>query len=609
MYASVRKIVLVVVIASGILAGSLPLGLDRSRPAAAEAPGWETYYEQSGCTATPRYDETIAYCKRLAGASPWVTFESFGTSPEGRDLPLVIADKDGFFSPGAAHRAGKAVLLVQACIHAGECDGKDAGLTLLRDIVISKKWPGLLDHVTLLFIPIFNVDGHERFGPYNRINQNGPKEMGWRVTAQNLNLNRDYLKADAPEMQAWLRLFTKWFPDFFIDCHVTDGADYQYVVTYLIDVFGTLDPGLTRWCRDVYVRTVEPAMAEAGFPLSPYVSFRTDHDPLSGLAAWITPPRLSHGYATIQNRPGLLIETHMLKDYRTRVSGTYEMVKQTMAVLNAEHAALTDLIRRADAYVSSSAFREAPFPIAYRLLPDSVMIDFLGVAYTKVKSDLTGGDWYQWSDKPVTMKIPYFTHYEPSKTIDVPEAYIIPVEWTAAIDRLAMHGIAFERLISPAVIPVQSYRFEGAAWQEQPYEGRHAARYQVLPLAETRSFPAGSAVVPMNQRAARVVIHLLEPEGPDALVRWGFFDAIFEQKEYTESYVMEKMARAMLSSDPDLKKEFEEKKAGDAEFASDPRAILNWFYRHTPYWDDRMDVYPIGKIMDRAALESLEYAK
>lgn len=578
-------------------------------PAAAEESGWTTWYEQSGCTATPRYEETIAYCRRLADASPWVSYESFGISPQGRELPLVIADKDGCFSPAAARRAGKIVLLVQACIHAGESDGKDAGLMLLRDIAISKIRPDLLDNVTLLFIPIFNVDGHERFGPYNRINQNGPAEMGWRVTARNLNLNRDYLKADAPEMQAWLRLFAAWLPDFFVDCHVTDGADYQYVVTYGLDIFGTMDPGLTRWSRDVFLKSIEASMAAAGFPVSPYVYFRGGHDPRSGLATWITPPRLSHGYSTIQNRPGLLVETHMMKDYRTRVAGTYEILKQTMAVLNAEHTALRDLVRGADEFVSGRAFREAPFPIEYTPSPDSVMIDFLGTEFTKVRSELTGGDWYRWGEKPMTMKIPYFSRYEPSKWISVPEAYVIPAEWTEVIDRLAMHGIAFERLEAPAAIPVHSYRFEAAAWQEQPHEGRHTARYEVLPMEEIRVFPAGSAVVRMNQRAGRVAIHMLEPQAPDAFARWGFFDAVFEQKEYTEDYVMEEMARTMLASDPALKKEFEEKRAGDKEFAANPRAILNWFHRRTPYWDDRMNVYPVGKITDPAVLETLRYAK
>ena len=220
-----------------------------------------TYYEKSGYKATPGYDETIDYCKRLAGASRWLRYTTFGVSPQGRDLPLIIADKHENFTPKRIRGKGKVILLIQAGIHSGEIDGKDAGFMLLRDIAMDQKYLHFLDHVAILFIPIFSVDGHERFGPYNRINQNGPTEMGWRVTAQNLNLNRDYLKADTPEMQAWLRLWNKWRPDFFVDCHVTDGSDYQYVVTYGLEVYGGMAPSLTHWTKEVYVSDVGKNMA------------------------------------------------------------------------------------------------------------------------------------------------------------------------------------------------------------------------------------------------------------------------------------------------------------------------------------------------------------
>lgn len=596
-----RYIIQTAALVAAIIMPFLPPGSSRAADA-----GWDTYYEASGCVATPRYGETIAYCERLAQASPWISYTSFGTTPQGRELPLLIASKGGHFTPDAAHRAGNAVLLVAACIHAGEPDGKDAGLMLFRDIAITRQLSGLLDHVTVLFIPIFNADGHERFGPHNRINQNGPVEMGWRVTAQNYNLNRDFLKADAPEMQAWLRLFTNWLPDFFIDCHVTDGADYQYVITYAMDIFGTMDPALTAWTRDVFLAQFERTMAAAQFPVFPYVYFRERHDPRSGLLTWITPPRLSEGYTTIQNRPGLLIETHMMKPYKQRVAGTYEAIKQTMSLLNDHCQTLTALNRRADEYAASDAFREAPFAIQYRQTGDSTMIDFLGVEYTKEKSDLTGGTWFQWGTNPDRFAIPYFNRFEPSLDIALPAAYIIPPEWTGVIDRLSLHGIAFGRLASAETLAVQSYRFENPDWQERPYEGRHMMQFETEPIEESRVYPEGSAVVPLGQRTARVIVHIFEPYAPDALIRWGFFNTIFEQKEYTEDYVMETMAREMLAADPELQKAFEEKRSTDEEFSKNPRAILNWFYRRTPYWDDRINVYPVGRIMQMSQLERLE---
>src|SRR5215510_15236907 len=194
------------------------------------APDWETHAEHTNYRETPNYAATIAYAKRLADASPLIEYRSFGKSGQGRDLPLLIASESGALTPAQAR--GKVVVLIQACIHAGEPDGKDAGFALLRDVFVTKTNAGLLNNAVLLFIPIYNTDGHERSSPYNRINQNGPADMGWRTTSTYQNLNRDYMKADTPETRAWLDLWNKWQPDLFIDCHVTDGADYRSVITY-----------------------------------------------------------------------------------------------------------------------------------------------------------------------------------------------------------------------------------------------------------------------------------------------------------------------------------------------------------------------------------------
>ena len=238
-----------------------------------------------------------------------IHYSSFGESPEGRELPLLIADKDKLTNPELIKKTGRAILLIQACIHAGEPDGKDAGLMLFRDFIANPEISKLLNNVTVVFIPIYSVDGHERFSAFNRINQNGPKEMGWRTNANNLNLNRDYIKAEAPETKAWLTLFNKWNPDFFIDCHVTDGADYIYPLTYGLEINGNMDSNLTNWQKNTYLPYVTNAMEKSGNPIFPYVSFREWHDIESGLESWVTPPLLSQGYTAIANCPGLLIET------------------------------------------------------------------------------------------------------------------------------------------------------------------------------------------------------------------------------------------------------------------------------------------------------------
>lgn len=564
---------------------------------------WQTYYEKSGFKETPRYKQTVEYCKKLTDASPWIKYISFGVSPQGRELPLLIIDRNENFTPLKVHKSGNAVLLIEAGIHPGEIDGKDAGLMFIRDIAIHKKYEDLLDHVTILFIPIFNVDGHERFSAYNRINQNGPKEMGWRTTAQNLNLNRDFLKADTPEMKAWLKMFNRWLPDFFVDIHATDGADFQYVMTYALETFGNMDDGLTAWAENEYLKVMEQDMEKAGYPIFPYVAFRRWHDPKSGLRSMLSPPRLSQGYTAIQNRIGFLVENHMLKDYKTRVSATYEALIITCEILNKEYIKLIMLNKKADEYSAGSEFRSKIFPIDFRASNDSIMVDFKGFEYEVERSNLSGGNWFKYSDKPVDFKLPYFNDQEPVVEVNLPEAYIIPPEWIDVIERLELHGIKYSQLDEPVVIPVKTYKFKDVNWRQLPYEGRHPVSFDYDEIIEEREFPAGSVLIDMNQRTARVIAHILEPKAPDSYLYWGFFDAIFEQKEYAESYVMESLARKMLAEDPELKKEFEQKITNNPDFTNNFWAILNWFYSKTPYWDQKKNVYPVGKIYDREVIK------
>jgi murein tripeptide amidase MpaA len=586
----------------------LVLGLLPTASPAKET-GWETFYEKSGFTATPSYAETLAYCRRLDEASPWVRLTSFGTSPQGRELPLLVIDRHQEFDPGRSRERGKIVLLIQAGIHAGEIDGKDAGLMLIRDLVIHRQAPELLEKVTILFMPIFSVDGHERFGPHNRINQNGPEEMGWRTTAQNLNLNRDYLKADAPEMQAWLRLFNDWEPEFFVDCHVTDGSDYQYVVTYAMEIHGNMDAGLTDWTRDLFLSRLEAGVDEAGFPISPYVWLVQWPDPTSGLKSWVADPRLSEGYTALRNCPGLLIETHMLKDYRSRVGATYAMLRTTLVLLNQQAGALRAAVEAARAFTAGPEFRSMVFPLSFEAAPETVEFEFKGIEFETEESEISGGTWIRFGEKPETFRVPYFHKQRPVMEARLPEAYIVPPQWLEAIERLELHGVEVRRLPKATKLKIEAYRLEDVSWAPRPFEGRHRVTYQVQPVLKEREFPAGSVLVDLAQPGARVAAHLLEPQAPDSLVSWGFFNTIFEQKEYAESYVMEKMAREMVREDPGLLEELEKAKAADPEMAGNPRAILNWFYARTPYWDERIGLYPVGRIMDRKVVDSLSGAQ
>jgi len=560
---------------------------------------WQTLAEQTGYHKTWNYDETIAYSQKLDRASDKIVYRSFGKSGQGRDLPLLIASDDGTFTPEAARKKGKAIIFIQAGIHAGEIDGKDAGLALLRDAVITKTRPELLKDVVILYVPIYSVDGHENSNPYMRINQNGPDEMGFRANATNLNLNRDYMKADAPETRAWLALWNEWKPDFFIDCHVTDGADFQYNVTYEYAHFQEVSPLLKSWMDEHFDGKVVPKVESEGNLLTHYVEF-AGREVTGGIATFIATPRFATGYTPLRNRIGLLIETHSWKPYRSRVRGTYDVLRYTIEEIAATRASLFDVNKKADAETVERGRSYDPsrrFPLVLDVTDKSTPIAFKGLEYKIEDSAISGGKMIVYGTKPLNITIPRFDEGRVVTSVAPPLYYIVPPEWKDVINVLKMHGIKFETIKKPLTIEVESYRLTQPKWATASFENRVTLTCKQTPVKETRTYPTGSVIVPMAQESANVAIHLLEPNGPDSFAYWGFFDSIFEQKEYGEGYIVEKVAREMLAKDPNLQKEFDEK-LKDPAFAKNPRARLQFFYERSPYYlNQKVGVYPVGRII------------
>ena len=574
-----------------------------SSAAATSAPDWTTPAEASGFTQTPRYAETMAYFERLDAASPQVAMLEFGTSPQGRAMRAVIVSNDGVTTPEAAHATGKPVILIQAAIHPGENEGKDVLMALVRDLTVRGKHASLIDHAVLVLVPIFNVDGHERFGPFNRINQNGPEAMGWRATAQNLNLNRDYTKLDAPDMQAWMRLWNAWNPDLLVDLHNTNGADYQYAMTWAFEAAQNIEAPLVDWQRRAFDEAMKPALAKQGWPVAFYVSLKDPTNLRAGLLEGASGPRFSVGYAAAVNRPGLLVETHMLKDFRTRVAVNEALLVEMLRMLGAEG----DALQAANAQADAARFTEGtPMPLAFGLADSTEVIDFQGYADTRTESELSGGTWVRYDTaQPQTLRVPVQRTVTVTAEAPAPAAYVIPPQWSAVIDRLRMHGVAMTRIDAETTVDAGRYRFGKVSWAPRPFEGRHAIveLEQTLGTSE-QDIAAGSWLIPMDQPKARLIALLLEPASPDSFLRWGFFDAIFEDKEYAEPRVMEAMAREMLAKDPALKSAFETRLANDAAFAADPRARLRFFYERTPYFDSEFSRYPVLRLDAAAARQA-----
>jgi hypothetical protein len=551
-----------------------------------------TPFEKSGRKASPSYDETFAYLRRLVAAAPELDMVSLGKSGEGRDVFMVVASRGQLFTPAALAASKKPVVLVQGGIHAGEIDGKDAGLMLLRDLTVGGKLNALLDQVELLYVPIFNVDGHERSGPYGRINQRGPEKMGWRTTARNLNLNRDYMKAEAPEMRAMLGAIAAWQPDLYVDVHVTDGIDYQYDVSWGYGGEDGWSPAISRFLSQVLDPPVQQKLEAAGHAPH-YLIFSLDSDnPDQGHIKWQNgAPRFSDSYGAARHLPTILVENHSLKSHERRVLGTYVFLQGVLETVGKNAAALEQAI------AEDRARRPDPLPLRFDLKAGvpPVVIDFLGVEYRQEKSAASGTKTV-FTGVPVAKQIPRLEKVEAVAKAARPKAYLVPPQWPEAIENLAIHGIRTERFEAPRQLEVEMYRLEGAKIAGQSFEGRVGIELASPPRLEKRkeTFPAGTIRVPTDQPLGDLAMLLLEPESEDSLLRWGYFLEILSRTEYVEPYVMAPMAEKMLAADPALAAEFA-KKLEDEKFAADPQARLQFFYRKTPYFDDRHLLYPVAR--------------
>ncbi|RDS85119.1 peptidase M14 [Dyella monticola] len=571
---------------------------------------WATPAETSQFRTTPSYAATLAYLQRLQQAAPdKIKLETFGITPQGRPMTVVIATSDGTFTPEAARAAHKPIVLLQAGIHPGEIEGKDAGLMLLRDITVTGKYLHLLDHAVLVYIPVFSVDGHEQSSPYNRINQNGPESMGFRGQSQYLNLNRDYIKADAPEMLAWLRLWQKWVPDFLIDVHTTDGADYQYDLTWYTEDPHKLDPVIAQWQHTLMVDQAIPAYEKLGHLASIYLEFKDGRDPRKGIENFGSGPRFSTGYAALQNRPALLIETHMLKPYAVRVHAVYDLVRVVLQDIDHDPAALLAATQKADAdTIARASDSHAQVPLTFKPDPTATPFELKGYAFTQTHSDISNDLWIHYDpSKPVTYRIDNYNGLLPDLSITPPAAYVVPAEWTTIIEKLDAHGIAYRRIGRPMKqIDATAYQLGQPQWAAEPFESHLMLKsFSVHAEPVEVTLPAGSVIVPLNQRTANVAIELLEPQAPDSLLRWGYLNAIFEQKEYGEPRVLEKLARDMMAKDPKLKAEFEQKLHDDPSFAASSRARLNFFYERSPWYTvQRVGLYPVLRV-DAAQLGNI----
>ena len=576
---------------------------------------WITLAEKSDFVTTPTYDETMNWLKKLADASPLISMISIGKSPEGRDIFMMIASTEKIVTADALKKSSKPNLLAQAGIHSGEIDGKDAGMMLLRDIAFGNK-KQLIEGVNFLFVPILNVDGHERSSSFNRPNQRGPQNMGWRTNAQNLNLNRDYAKIDTNEIRAVINVINEYDPLLYMDLHVTDGADYQYDIT-----FGGLEgqghsKSIEKWLEKNYKAQADIDLKAAGHIPGQLLFAVNERDFSQGNGTMNGGPRFSDAYGDLRHTASILVENHSLKPYKQRVLGTYVLLESTLKILAADGNTLKESTK------SDRNKRVANLPMKFKIpqmntavsfenasdakikekvaAPDS--LQFLGIEAKILKSKITNTDYVVWTGIPVKMTIPNYKGTEPIDFVVRPKGYYVPVWCTEVIERLKLHGIQMETIKEPIEITVEMYRIKDAKFQNEggkvlPFEGHMQVSGTAVSETRKEKFPAGSVYISTDQYLGDLAMFLLEPKSADSFLSWGFFDEIFQRTEYAEAYVLEPTMTKMLTDSPELQKEFADKKTADAAFANNPSAIYAWFYSKTKFYDQRYLLYPVGRAL------------
>lgn len=551
---------------------------------------WITPVEKSDFRFSPSYQETMQWLEKLSNENGLLKMETIGVSENGRDIKMVIATTEKDFSAQALARSKKPLMLIQAGIHSGEIDGKDAGMMLLRDITKGDK-KELLNEVNLLFVPILNVDGHERSSAYNRINQRGPEMMGWRTNARNLNLNRDYTKLETKSIQAIVEVINNYDPDLYLDIHVTDGVDYQYDITFGFNGAHGYSPAISGWLNNIFSPPVYSALEQMDHIPGPLIFTVNDRDFTEGYLVLDSSPRFSDGYGNARHLPTILVENHSLKPFKQRVLGTYVFLTATIEAVGKNAKSLKAAIE-----ADKQQHREV-IPLTFSLAdsPEDTLL-LKGIASKSVVSDLTGDTIVQWLGEPTLEKIPVIEYKKPAISVRRPKGYWIPAAYPEIIEKLRMHGIEMEILSEAKTVEVEMYRIKNSQLAEKAFEGRVLVSGNPIIEDHQEEYAVGSAFVSTDQPLGTLAVILLEPNHPDSFFQWGYFLEIFARTEYAEAYFMEPYARQMLKEDPALKEEFESKMKSDLSFRENPDEILSWFYERTPYYDSKYLLYPVGRV-------------
>ena len=553
-----------------------------------------TVFEKTAGLETATYPEIIDFYKQLAADYSTIAIYEMEDTDSGKPLHLVTFNPNRSFESEFSPVQKQNILLINNGIHPGESDGIDASMMLLRDLAQEKiKTP---QQTIIAVIPVYNIGGALNRNSSTRTNQNGPKAYGFRGNARNYDLNRDFIKADSKNAQAFTKIFRTLRPALFIDNHVSNGADYQYTLTHLFTQHNKLGGALGNYLHQTFMPALEDSLAQKNWDITPYVNV-FNSTPDQGFKQFFDSPRYSTGYTTLFNTLGMMVETHMLKPYKKRVEGTYELMKTFIAIAEKE----AEQIKKLSRYSKSRYPVGESYPISWKIdSSKTTTLNFKGYTGTLVSSKVTHSDRLKYDrNLPFTKKVAYQNYYLPDKKIRIPESYIVPKGWWRIVELLKLNQIEMVPIKKDTMIEATVYKIENFQTVQNPYEG-HYLHYntQVSSKKERVQVSAGDYRITTQQEGIRYLLETLEPSATDSFFNWNFFDTILQQKEGFSPYVWEDKAFELLENDAALQKEFERKKTKDPLFAKNAYEQLDWIHKQSDHYEKAHLRYPIVKIGD-----------
>lgn len=551
-----------------------------------------TPFEKSQGRKSATVGQANKHYKLLDSLYETVKMEKVGKADGSYPMHIVYYDPSKVFNPTEWKKLGKLVILVNNGIHAGEPDGIDASMMLIRDAANGKI--NIPDNIVLAVIPVYNLGGAMNRGKNSRANQNGPESYGFRGNAQNLDLNRDFVKCDAMESRTFQKLFHSLDPDIFIDNHVSDGADYQHLMTLLPTQEDKLGGNSAQLMTSSITPKIYEAMHKRGYDLVPYVN-NFDNTPDKGWRAFLEPARFGSGYAALFQTLAYVPETHMLKPFKDRVYATYQLM-QSMINIASDNANAIHEARSAD---RNNILSQKEFALEWTV--DSTShenILFKGYK-SGYKTSLVSGlpRLYYDRTQPYEKQVPFYNRYKAKNIVKAPTAYIVPRAWNAVIANLKRNGLKFERIAKDTTITVTAYHIEHFEAGNKPYEKHFVIKNIKVSSSSTNvKLKKGDLIFYTNQTGKRYLIETLEPTAPDGFLAWNFFDGILQQKEYFSDYVFEDVAAEMLEKNAQLRNQLDSARKADPQLAASAQAQLEFVYRHSKYMEPSYMRYPIFRI-------------